>query len=428
MKKYTNPDPATRATLLQRPSQSREHLQPIIDQIFRNVRENGDRAVLEYSAKFDGAKLSSLRVGKDAASRAGDALPDKLKSAIQTAKQNIEQFHLSQIQNPVKVETTPGVQCWQESRPIQTVGLYVPGGSAPLFSTVLMLGIPAKIAGCEDIVLCTPPDKNGNIDPAILYTAQLVGINQLFAVGGAQAIAAMAFGTESIPAVQKIFGPGNQYVTAAKQQALMEGVLIDMPAGPSEVLVFADKNSNPDFVAADLLSQAEHGPDSQVVLVSTSKMLLDKVEASVTKQLRSLPRRDIAEQALENSVSIFLNDPESCIALINDYAPEHLIINVENAREITGKILNAGSVFIGPYSPESAGDYASGTNHTLPTNGFAKTYSGVSLSAFTKQISFQDISREGLTNLGSTIQTLAEAEGLDAHSRAVSVRLKGNAS
>lgn len=428
MKKYINPDSATRAALLQRPAPSREHLQPIIDQIFRNVRENGDRAVLEYSAKFDGAKLSSLRVGKDAVSRAGDVLSDELKSAIQTAKQNIEQFHLSQIQDPVKIETMPGVQCWQESRPLQTVGLYVPGGSAPLFSTVLMLGIPAKIARCENIVLCTPPDKNGNIDPAILYTAQLVGINQLFAVGGAQAIAAMAFGTESVPAVQKIFGPGNQYVTAAKQQALIEGVLIDMPAGPSEVLVFAGKNSNPGFVAADLLSQAEHGPDSQVVLVSTSQALLDKVEAAVVEQLRSLPRRNIAEQALENSVLIYVNDPDSCIALINDYAPEHLILNVENAREITGKILNAGSVFIGPYSPESAGDYASGTNHTLPTNGFAKTYSGVSLSAFTKEISFQEISRKGLANLGSTIQTLAEAEGLDAHSRAVSVRLKGNTS
>lgn len=428
MKKYYNPVPSTWSLILQKPAQDQKLLQSTVERIFNNVRENGDRALIEYTANFDSVELSRLAVDQKAISSSKDSIPEKLKSAIQTAKQNIERFHLSQIQKPVAVETMPGVQCWQESRPIQAVGLYVPGGSAPLFSTVLMLGIPAKIAKCDNIILCTPPDKNGNIDPAILYTAQLVNIRQIFSVGGAQAIAALTYGTESIPAVLKIFGPGNQFVAAAKRRALMEGVSIDLPAGPSEILVFADNTANPDFIASDLLSQAEHGSDSHVILVSTSEAIIDKVSESMTRQLLSLPRRDIAQQAMEKSVCIYFNNTTSCINLINEYAPEHLIVNSNNASQFVEKINNAGSIFLGPYSPESAGDYASGTNHTLPTNGSAKSYSGVNVSAFSKQISFQNISKEGLVNLAPTIQIMAEAEGLEAHSRSVSIRLNGKIS
>jgi len=425
MKKYYLPEPSTWGTILERPLWDLTFLKSTIQDIFIHVRDQGDKALIDYTSKFDGLELNKMSVDQTDIDLSENKISEDLKKAIQIAKNNIELFHKSQILKPSLIETTPGVKCWQECRPIQSVGLYIPGGTAPLFSTVLMLGIPAKIAKCENIIICTPPEKNGEINSAILYAAKLIGIDQIFSIGGAQAIAAMTFGTESIPAVQKIFGPGNQYVMAAKQQAENEGISIDMPAGPSEVLVFADDLASPDFIASDLLSQAEHGQDSHVVLVSTSDTVLDKVIKAIDWQLSLLPRREIAEKALKNAVLIYLDNVETCFDLINEYAPEHLIINSKNALELVEKIKNAGSVFLGPFSPESAGDYASGTNHTLPTNGFAKSFSGITLSSFLKTISFQNISEEGLIDLGPTIQVMAEAEGLVGHSRAVSIRLNG---
>ena len=351
-------------------------------------------------------------------------LNDDLKKAIQQAKLNIEKFHLAQKEEIKKIETMPGIFCWRRSLPIEKVGLYIPGGSAPLFSTVLMLAIPASIAGCKEIILFTPPTKEGNIHPAILFTAKLCGVNKIFKIGGAQAIAAMAYGTETVPKVFKIFGPGNPFVTLAKQLVQMEGIAIDMPAGPSEVLVIADETANPAFVAADLLSQAEHGPDSQVLLITTNESIIESVQKEIKKQLMNLPRKEIAEQALQNSKIILVKNIEEAITLSDKYASEHLILQCKNSEVVAEKINNAGSVFIGNYSPESAGDYASGTNHTLPTNGYAAMYSGVSLDSFLKKVTFQQLTKEGLQNIGNTVMTMAEAEGLDAHKNAVMIRLK----
>lgn len=426
MNKIINPSRKTWGSILARPTSSIEDIESTVIEIFNEVRTKGDKAVAKYTSLFDGVKLSSTIVTPAEIEEAEINLDDKLKSAIMLAKQNIEKFHTAQKTQILNVETMPGVRCWQEKRPIRKVGLYIPGGSAPLFSTILMLAVPAKIAGCEDIVLCTPPDKAGKINAAILYTAKLCGINKIVKVGGIQAIGAMTFGTASIPAVYKIFGPGNQFVTVAKQLATKYGVAIDMPAGPSEVLVVADESANPGYVASDLLSQAEHGADSQVILVTTSKKLIDEVEAELEFQLKDLPRKNIAEKALSNSRLIYLERPEDALDLINNYGPEHLIINAEEEDFYVQGIKNAGSVFIGPYTPESAGDYASGTNHTLPTNGYAKQYSGVNLDSFMKSMTFQKISKNGLQNLGEAIELMAEAEGLQAHKNAVSIRLKNN--
>jgi histidinol dehydrogenase len=410
--------------LCRRPEIPGIDLENIVREIINNVKSNSDKAVKSYSEKFDGVPLENLVVSSDEILQSASQIPRELKDAINIAKKNIEIFHSAQIIDEPVVETIKGVRCWRISVPIEKAGLYVPGGSSPLFSTLLMLGIPAKLAGCEEIIVCTPPSKDGRVSPLILYTAQLLGISRIFKVGGAQAIAAMAYGTETIPKVYKIFGPGNQYVTKAKELVQQDGIAIDMPAGPSEVLVIADKYANTEFIAADLLSQAEHGPDSQVILLTNYPELLKSVKSEIDNQVTLLLRKDIALKALEHSKLIMLSTLDDCIDFSNLYAPEHLIINTADANSLVGKVKNAGSVFLGNFSCESAGDYASGTNHTLPTNGFAKNYSGVSVDSFVKKITFQEISAEGMINLGPTIELMAEAESLTGHKNAVSVRLK----
>jgi histidinol dehydrogenase len=380
--------------------------------------------VLRYVKKFDRAELDSLSVDKEEMAKAENALSPELKASIRMAKANIERFHKAQRTSKIEVETAPGVMCWQEKRPIEKVGLYIPGGTAPLFSTILMLAVPAKLAGCREMVLCTPSGEDGKIDPAILFTASLCGIDKVFRVGGIQAIAAMTFGTESIPAVYKLFGPGNQFVTVAKQMALKYGVAIDLPAGPSELLVMADESADAAFVASDLLSQAEHGEDSQVVLVALSREFMMRVQGEIEIQLEKLPRKDIATKAIANSKAVFFSSEAAALDFVNAYAPEHLILCLRNVDRILSDIANAGSVFVGNYTPESAGDYASGTNHTLPTNGFARNFSGVNLDSFQKAITFQRISAAGLQHIGGAIEEMAEAEGLFAHKNAVSIRLK----
>ena len=410
--------------ILQRPVFDSSKLERKVERIIRQVKRKGDKALFKYTRKFDGVSIREWQVTEEEFNDAENQLTPELKEAIQQAKLNIAAFHAAQVQYPRIIETMPGVSCWQKMVAIEKVGLYIPGGSAPLFSTVLMLGIPATIIGCKEIVLCTPPAKDGKIHPAILYAAKQAGITKVYKTGGVQAIAAMAFGTETIPAVYKIFGPGNQFVTKAKQVVQQMGVAIDMPAGPSEVAVYADENANPSFIVADLLSQAEHGPDSQVILVTTSENLLNTVHEELKRQLHILPRRAIAQQALQKSHSILVNSEDEAMDLLNQYAPEHLILNCENADALAENVINAGSVFIGAYSPESAGDYASGTNHTLPTNGYAKMYSGLSVESFSKTISYQKLTETGLLNIGRHIEQMAEAEGLHAHAQAVSVRLK----
>ena len=423
MKKILYPDKAVWKEMLRRPTLNMAALSEKVGVILKNVETNGDKAVIEYEEQFDHVKLESLVVTEAEMKEAEEKVPIELKVAILLAQRNIYTFHKKQKFEGKKVETMEGVTCWQKAVGIEKVGLYIPGGTAPLFSTVLMLAVPAKIAGCKEIVLCTPPNKEGKIHPAILYAAQVAGVSKIFKAGGVQAIGAMAYGTESVPKVYKIFGPGNQYVMAAKQQVSLHDVAIDMPAGPSEVEVIADETANPAFVAADLLSQAEHGVDSQVVLVTTSEKLLEEVEYEVQHQLSRLPRWEIAEKSLANSKLILVKDMEEAIELTNEYAPEHLIIETKDYMELAEKVVNAGSVFLGAYTPESAGDYASGTNHTLPTNGYAKAYSGVSLDSFIRKITFQEINREGIQNIGPAIEVMAANEHLDAHKNAVSVRL-----
>ena len=423
MKKILYPDKKDWAEILRRPTQDVSTLFENVSAILKNVKANGDKAVFEYEEQFDKVKLESLAVTPEEMKEAEAQVPIELKVAILLAQRNIYTFHKKQKFEGKKVETMEGVTCWQKAVGIEKVGLYIPGGTAPLFSTVLMLAVPARIAGCKEIILCTPPNKEGKINPAILYAAQVSGVSKIFKAGGVQAIGAMAYGTESIPKVYKIFGPGNQYVMAAKQMVSIHYVAIDMPAGPSEVEVIADETANPAFVAADLLSQAEHGLDSQVVLITTSEKLLGEVEYEVQHQLSRLPRWQIAEKSLENSKLILVKDMEEALALTNEYAPEHLIIETKDYQELAEKVVNAGSVFLGSYTPESAGDYASGTNHTLPTNGYAKAYSGVSLDSFIRKITFQEINREGIQNIGPAIEVMAANEQLDAHKNAVSVRL-----
>lgn len=410
--------------ILKRPVLNTESLFDTVRDIINRVRVGGDRTVMEYEAMFDKVELTSLAVTLEEIEEAEKEVPIELKAAIYLAKRNIEAFHAAQRFEGKKVDTMEGVTCWQKAVAIEKVGLYIPGGTAPLFSTVLMLAIPAKIAGCKEIVLCTPPDKNGKVHPAILFAAHLAGVSKIFKAGGVQAIASMAYGTESIPKVYKIFGPGNQYVTAAKQLVSLRDVAIDMPAGPSEVEVLADESANPVFVAADLLSQAEHGVDSQAVLITTSEKLQTEVVYEVERQLGYLNRRDIAEKSLANSKLILVKDMDEALELTNAYAPEHLIIETKNYMEVSGRIINAGSVFLGAFSPESAGDYASGTNHTLPTNGYAKAYSGVSLDSFIRKITFQEILPDGMAAIGPAIEVMAANEHLDAHKNAVTVRLK----
>ena len=424
MNKIFNPKPETWSEILKRPTKTIDDIEVTVKEIFKEVQRKGDKAVAKYTSLFDGVKFENIEVSKAEIEQAIATISEDLKTAIQLAKSNIEKFHSAQKTDKVVVETTEGVNCWQEKRPIQKIGLYIPGGTAPLFSTVLMLAVPANIAGCNEIVLCSPPDKNGNINPAILYAANLCGVTKILKVGGIQAIAAMTFGTKSIPKVYKIFGPGNQFVTVAKQLATQYGVAIDMPAGPSELLIVADDSAVPAFIASDLLSQAEHGIDSQVILVSTSKTLIDEVEAAVQSQLEVLPRKAIAEKAIANSKLIFVENDEIALELIDEYSPEHFIICTKDEDFYVNNIGNAGSVFIGNYTPESAGDYASGTNHTLPTNGYAKNYSGVNLDSFTKSMTFQKISEKGIQNIGKAIEIMAEAEGLQAHKNSVTLRLK----
>jgi histidinol dehydrogenase len=420
---YKYPDKNEWEKLLKRPSLDNSSLEASVSNILREVKLNGDEALRKFASMFDKVTLADLLVTKEEISKAEDLLQDDLKEAIKQASKNIERFHCAQLRDEVVIETMPGVKCWRKAVAIEKVGLYIPGGTAPLFSTILMLGIPAKIAGCKEIILCTPSDKQGNVNAAILFTAKLVGVTKIFKVGGAQAIAAMAYGTATIPNVYKIFGPGNQYVTAAKMLVQRDGVAIDMPAGPSEVAVLADETANASFIAADLLSQAEHGPDSQVVLVTTSATLATQTGEEVAKQLSVLPRKDFAKKALDSSKIIIVKTVEEGVKIINEYAPEHLIISCKDDEQIAPQIINAGSVFLGNYSPESVGDYASGTNHTLPTNGFARAYSGVSVDSFVKKITYQKLSKEGLQTIGKTVELMAEAEGLDAHKNAVSVRL-----
>ncbi|WP_281638375.1 histidinol dehydrogenase [Flavobacterium marginilacus] len=424
MNKIYNPKPETWSSILERPTKTVDDIEATVKGIFKEVQSKGDFAVAKYTSLFDGASVPELEVSQTEIATAIATISKELKEAIQLAKSNIEKFHLAQKTNRIEVETIEGVNCWQEKRPIQKIGLYIPGGTAPLFSTVLMLAVPANLAGCSEIVLCSPPDKNGNINPAILYAAYLCGVTKILKVGGIQAIAGMTFGTVSIPKVYKIFGPGNQFVTVAKQLATQFGVAIDMPAGPSELLIVADDSAVPAFVASDLLSQAEHGTDSQVILVSTSKTLIDEVEKEVQSQMDVLPRKAIAEKAIANSKLIFVENDAIALELINEYGPEHFIICTKEEAFYVDNIANAGSVFIGNYTPESAGDYASGTNHTLPTNGYAKNYSGVNLDSFTKSMTFQKISEKGIQNIGKAIEIMAEAEGLQAHKNAVTLRLK----
>ena len=424
MKTYNNPIIEQWTELIKRPVINQEQLTESVSNIISDVTLNGDTALIKYANMFDGVELKSLEVSEREIAKAQKQVSNKLKQAIQTAYNNIYAFHKAQQQQEEVIETTPGVKCWRKSVAIEKVGLYIPGGSAPLFSTILMLGIPSQIAGCKELVLCTPPNSNQEINPVILYTANLIGINKIYKAGGAQAIAAMAYGTKTIPQVYKIFGPGNQYVTKAKELVQQAGVAIDMPAGPSEVLVIADDTCNPAFVAADLLSQAEHGSDSQVILLSNNQSVVKKCLTEVYQQVEFLPRKEIALKALGNSKAIVLNNLDECFTLSNQYAPEHLIIASEKAKDYSNNIINAGSVFLGNYSCESAGDYASGTNHTLPTNGYAKNYSGVSLDSFVKKITFQELSKEGINNIGEAIEIMAEAEDLIAHKNAVSLRLK----
>ena len=423
MRLIENPKREDWLRLLQRPTQTVEDIEATVNQVFDDVSKNGDKAIEKYTSLFDGVTLQNNTVSLEEISLAINNVSEDLKSAIQLAKSNIECFHTAQKTDKVFVETMRGVECWQEKRPIQKVGLYIPGGTAPLFSTVLMLAVPAQIAGCKEIVLCSPPNKEGKIANEILYTAQLCGVTKIIKVGGIQAIAGLTFGTESIPQVYKIFGPGNQFVTVAKQLATRYGVAIDMPAGPSELLVMADESANAAYVASDLLSQAEHGSDSQVILVTTSKVFAEMVSIEVDNQLEVLPRKAMAEKAIENSKSIVVSSKEIAITLINEYGPEHFIVSTENDDYFIENISNAGSVFIGNYTPESAGDYASGTNHTLPTNGFSKAYSGVNLDSFQKSMTFQKISKEGILNIGNAVELMAEAEGLQAHKNAVTLRL-----
>ena len=424
MKQYKYPPISEWKSLCERPLQNQENLSEQVKSVFDEVKNNGDKALKFFTEKFDNVILNDLKVSEIEVDEANNLVPDELKSAIKLASENIRKFHSSQQEEKKIIETTEGVFCWRENRAIENIGIYIPGGTAPLFSTVLMLGIPATIAGCKNISLCSPPDKNGKINPAILFTANLIGIKNIYKIGGSQAIAGLTFGTETIPKVDKIFGPGNQYVTTAKQLALNYNVAIDIPAGPSEVLVIADETSVPEFVASDLLSQAEHGTDSQVILLSNSDKIIKEINIEIEKQLSDLPRKEIAEIALQNSKSILLSSIDEAIEFSNYYAPEHLILAIENAENFTNKITNAGSVFLGNYSPESAGDYASGTNHTLPTNGFAKNYSGVSLDSFVKKITFQNVTKTGIKNLGKTIELMAEAEELVAHKNAISIRLR----
>jgi len=424
MKKIYNPKQENWSEILKRPTQTVADIENTVLKVFKEVDEEGDNAINRYTEKFDKVTLDTIIVSDNEIAEAKELVSLELQEAILLAKSNIEAFHAAQKTTRISVETTDGVSCWQEKRPIQKVGLYIPGGTAPLFSTILMLAVPANIAKCQEIVLCSPPNKEGKIDPAILYTASLCGVTKICKVGGIQAIAGMTFGTETIPQVYKIFGPGNQFVTVAKQLSTKYGVAIDMPAGPSELLVVADDTANASFVASDLLSQAEHGKDSQVILVSTSKELIEKVEKEVVKQCSVLPRKDIAEAAIANSKLIYVANDTEAIALINEYGPEHFIICVSNEEFYVDHILNAGSVFIGNYTPESAGDYASGTNHTLPTNGYAKQYSGVNLDSFMKSMTFQKISKKGIEKIGNAIELMAAAEGLQAHKNAVTLRLE----
>ena len=424
MNKIYNPKPETWSSILERPTKTVDDIEATVKEIFKEVQKKGDEAVAKYTSLFDGVAFENIEVSTAEITEAVNTVTEELKAAIQLAKSNIEKFHTAQKTGRVEVETIEGVKCWQEKRPIQKVGLYIPGGTAPLFSTVLMLAVPATIAGCKEIVLCSPPDKNGNINPAILYAANLCGVSKILKVGGIQAIAGLTFGTETIPKVYKIFGPGNQFVTVAKQLSTQYGVAIDMPAGPSELLIVADDTAVASFVASDLLSQAEHGVDSQVILVSTSKNLIDAVEIEIQKQIEVLPRKDIAKKAIANSKLIFVENDTIALDLINEYGPEHFIVCTACDDFYIDKIENAGSIFIGNYTPESAGDYASGTNHTLPTNGYAKNYSGVNLDSFLKAMTFQKISEIGIMNIGKAIEIMAEAEGLQAHKNAVTLRLK----
>lgn len=417
------PERATWNTLLQRPALDTRQLEATVSAILADVKAYGDEALRRYTLQFDKVPLTDILVSPEEFAAADAALDETLKDAIRRAALNIEAFHRPQIEDVTLVETMPGVQCWRKPVGIEKVGLYIPGGTAPLFSTILMLAIPARLAGCSQIVLCTPPGKDGVVHPAVLWAAQFSGITQVFKVGGVQAIGAMAYGTESIPKVYKIFGPGNQYVTCAKQLVNSAGTAIDMPAGPSEVAVFADESCVPAFVAADLLSQAEHGADSQVLLVTTAESVLQSVETAVQEQLTQLPRKDLAAKALDNSKLVLVKDRDEAMDMLNAYAPEHLIMACENDEQLATRVVNAGSVFLGNYSPESAGDYASGTNHTLPTNGYATAYSGVSVDSFVKKITFQRLTKEGLQALGPAIEAMASAEGLEAHRRAVSIRI-----
>lgn len=424
MNKIYNPKPETWSSILERPTKTVDDIEATVKEIFKEVQKKGDEAVAKYTSLFDGVAVDKMTVSEAEIQEAIAAVPQELKEAIALAKANITAFHRAQKTERVAVETVTGVACWQEKRPIQIVGLYIPGGTAPLFSTVLMLAVPAEIAGCSEIVLCSPPDKDGKINPAILFAANLCGVTKIMKVGGIQAIAGLTFGTESIPRVYKIFGPGNQFVTVAKQLATQFGVAIDMPAGPSELLIVADDTAVPAFVASDLLSQAEHGADSQVILVSTSKKLIDAVADEVASQIEALPRKAIAEKAIANSKLIFVENDAIALDLINEYGPEHFIICSEFDDFYSNNVLNAGSVFIGNNTPESAGDYASGTNHTLPTNGYAKNYSGVNLDSFMKTMTFQKINEQGIQAIGKAIEIMAEAEGLQAHKNAVTLRLK----
>lgn len=424
MKTITFPQKSAWKSIISRPVADSSTLLAKVKSVLEEVQQQGDAAVQKYTLQFDGVSLTQLSVTEEELQEAVESLDKDLKKAIESAADNIRTFHAHQLKQEPIVETMKGILCWRKSVGIEKVGLYIPGGSAPLFSTILMLGIPASIAGCSEVILCSPPDKSGKLHPAILFAAQLVGIRKIFKIGGVQAIGAMAYGTETVPAVYKIFGPGNQYVTAAKQLVQMDGLAIDMPAGPSEVCVMADDTAVPAFVAADLLSQAEHGPDSQVLLVSTSASLINQVNEELEKQLSALTRKELAAIALSNSRAVLMNTIEEAIELVNAYAAEHLIIACDQAETIAEKIVNAGSVFIGNYSPESVGDYASGTNHTLPTNAYARMYSGVSVDSFVKKITFQKLTREGLLSIAGTVEIMAEAEGLSAHARAVTIRTK----
>ena len=420
------PDKQDWNELVTRPVFENSSLERSVRKILEKVKAKGDKAIFKYTKKFDGAKLKNLSVSEKEFKTAECFFPEELKKAIQQAKSNIEKFHRSQIEQSTIVETMPGINCWRRAVGIERIGIYIPGGSAPLFSTVLMLAVPATIAGCGEIILCTPPSKDGSVNPAILYAAKLSGVTKIFKIGGVQAIAAMAYGTESVPKVLKIFGPGNQYVTRAKQLIQKDSIAIDMPAGPSEVLVIADETAVPSFVAADLLSQAEHGADSQVILLTTNKTVAEQVELCIKEQLKALPRKETAERALSNSMIILLTSIDEAVEFSNLYAPEHLILSCSDAEKLTDKIISAGSVFIGNYSPESAGDYASGTNHVLPTNGYAAMYSGVSIDSFVKKITYQQLSKQGLETIADTVMTMAEAEGLDAHRNAVAIRLNNS--